>query len=132
MELAGGVLAEADELADRLHRRPAAGDADHRAEHAKLRAAVAILGVERVADEAAVAGSVWLPAAERADLGLELADRGRDQREMRARAMVGHDQAGREIVAAVEHQVDAGEQIRDVPRAEPRVRTLEADGGIEP
>ena len=47
-----------------------------RAEHAQLGAGVAIVGVERVADEAAVAG----PAAEQGDLALELLGGGGDQR----------------------------------------------------
>ena len=73
VQLAAGILAEAQDRADRLQRGEAAGDARHRAEHALLGAGVAILGVERVADEAAIAGPVRLPAAERADLRLEAA-----------------------------------------------------------
>ena len=66
----------------------------HRAEHAQLRAGVAILGVEGVADEAAIAGLVRLPAAEGADLRLELADRGGDERDAGGGAVVGDDRAG--------------------------------------
>ena len=45
--------------------------------------------------------------------------------------MIGHDQPGGEIVAAVEHQVDAVEQAGDIFGAEPRRPAL-ADVGIEP
>ena len=50
--------------------------AGQRAEHAQLRAIVAIVGVERIADEAAVAGL----RAEQPDLALELHRGRRKQR----------------------------------------------------
>ena len=84
MELAGRVGAEAGRSRGSPRARaklPAMPG--HRAEHAQLRAGVAILGVEGVADEAAIAGLVRLPAAEGADLRLELADRGGDERDAR-------------------------------------------------
>jgi hypothetical protein len=52
-----------------------------RPEDALLGAGVAIVGVERIADEAAVAGRVGLPAAKQPDLGLELHRGGGDERD---------------------------------------------------
>ena len=81
--------------------------AGQRAEHAQLRAIVAIVGVERIADEAAVAG----PAAEQADLPLELHCGGGHERDAEPHAGIADRQPGREIVAAVDHQVMAGKQL---------------------
>lgn len=75
MQLARGLIAEAHDLTDCFKRGEATGDAAHRAEHAKPRAGVAILGIECVTDEAAVAGPVLFPATERPDLRLELPNR---------------------------------------------------------
>src|SRR4051812_36574106 len=74
VKLARRTLGEAGEGANRFQGREAAGDAGHRAKHAKLGAGVAILGIEGVANEAAITGLALFPAAEGADLGLELAD----------------------------------------------------------
>ncbi len=71
--------------AHRFQRRERAREPGHRAEHAQFRAGVAIVRVEGVADEAAIAGLVRLPAAPGADLHLELADRRRDERDAGAR-----------------------------------------------
>ena len=123
--LPAGSLPKRHDRPDRLQRRPAAGEPGHRAEHAELGAGVAILGVERVADEAAIAGLVGLPAAKRADLRLELADCGRDQRHLGGRAPVGHGEPGGEIVAAIEHQIDPGEKRADIGDIEPRGNRLD-------
>ena len=69
--------ADADDRADRDQRGEAADGAGQRAEHAKLGAGVAIVGIERVADEAAVAGR--RSAAEQRDLALELLRGGGEQ-----------------------------------------------------
>ena len=81
--------------------------AGQRAEHAKLRAIVAIVGVERIADEAAIAGL----RPEQPDLSLELDRGGGKQRNAERHAGVADRQARREIVAAVDHQIMTGEQI---------------------
>src|SRR4051812_34016013 len=62
VQLSSAIVAEAGDGADRLKCGEAAGDAGHRAKHAKLRACVAILGVEGVPDEAAIAGPAFFPA----------------------------------------------------------------------
>ena len=130
MDLARRLAAEADDLPDRLQRRPAAGDPRHRAEHAQLGAIVAILGVEGVADEAAIAGPVRLPAAPGADLDLEHADRRRDERDAQRRAGVGDDQPGREIVAAVDDDVGAGEQPAGIAGGQPLAGSLKRTSGL--
>ena len=62
-------------------RGEAADRRGQRAEHAELGAIVAIVGVERIADEAAIAGL----GAEQPDLPLELHRGGRNAAECRAR-----------------------------------------------
>ena len=84
MQLAGRILADAEQGAQGDQRGEMAGRGGQRAEHAQFRASVAILGVERIADEAAIAGLRRLPAAEQADLALELAGGGGDQAECAA------------------------------------------------
>ena len=73
--------------------------AAQRAEDAKLGAIVAILGIERVADETAVARL----CPEQPDLPLELDRGGRDQRNGERNAGIADREPGREIVAAVDH-----------------------------
>ena len=69
----------------------------------KLGAGVAIVGVERIADEAAVAGT---PAKQR-DLALELLGSGRDERDAEPDRRIADDKPGREIVGAVDDEVVA-------------------------
>ncbi len=99
-----------DDRADRHQRGEAADRRGEGSKHALLGAGVAIVGVERVADEAAVAGLVGLPAAEEPDLALELHRRGGHQRNAKASERIADDQPRREIVAAVDDEVMAGEQ----------------------
>ena len=77
------VGGDAGDRADRDERGEAADGAGQRAEHAKLGAGVAIVGVEGVADEAAVAGA----AAEQRDLALELLRGGGEQGDAEAVAV---------------------------------------------
>lgn len=114
LEFSGGVLAETGDHADRFHRRETAHQPDHRAEHANFAAIVAIIGVERVADEAAVAGLVRFPAAEGAELPLELPDRRRNQRYMVFHRKVRDQQAGLVIVAAVDDRVERRKKCRAI------------------
>ena len=94
---------------------------DHGAEHAHFGAAVAILGVEGVSDEAAIAGrSASQP--ESPDLRLELADRGGDQGRAGDGGMNPRRSAGCEIIPSVEHQIGAVEHRRDISRAEATAR----------
>ena len=71
MHEAGGLLPETDDGLDCHECREMTSRRDQRAEDAKLRAIVAIVGVERIADEAAVAGTIRFPTAPQADLRLE-------------------------------------------------------------
>ena len=89
--------------------------AGQRAEHAELRAIVAIVRIEGVADEAAIAGL----RAEQADLSLELDRGGGKQRNAERDAGIAHREAGREIVAAVDHQIMPVEQSRRIVGADP-------------
>ena len=95
---------------DRLHCAKAADHPGHGAKYAIGSAGVAILGVEGVADPAAIAGLAWEMPGEVADLALEATERGAGQGHARADAGVGHGEAGREIVAAVEDQIGAREE----------------------
>lgn len=110
LEFSGGVLAEAGDHADRFHRRETAHQPDHRAENTNFAAIVAIFGVERVADETAIAGLVLFPAAEGAELPLELADRRRNQRDAVGDREIGDQQAGLVIVRPVDNCVKRGEK----------------------
>ena len=86
-----------------------------RAEHAQFGAIVAFVAVEGVADEAAEAGL----AAEQADLSLELDRGGGNQWNAEADAGVADRQPGREIVAAVEDQIMAAEQLDGIAGVDP-------------
>ena len=68
MKLARLVVADPDDPIDREQRGETADRCGQRAEHAQLGAIVAIVGVERVADEAAIARL----RTEQPDLALEL------------------------------------------------------------
>ena len=68
MQRARGIAADAGDGADRKQGGEASDGRRERAKHAKLGAGIAIVGVERVADEAAVAGA----RPEQGDLALEL------------------------------------------------------------
>jgi hypothetical protein len=98
MDVAGLVAADSDDRVDREQRRESSDRCGKGAEYAQLRAIVAILSVERVADEATVAGL----RAEQTDLPLELNRRGRDQRDAESDARIADGQPGREIVASVD------------------------------
>ncbi len=113
---------------DREQRGEAADGRGQRAEHAQLRAIVAILGVERIADEAAIAG----PGAEQPDLPLELHRGRRDQRNAERDAGVADRQPRREIVAAVDDQVVAAEQLVGIVRVDPLLDRLRVDEMVEP
>ena len=130
-QLARAVLAERDELAHRLDRGEAADHAGQRAEHALVRAAdVRPVGI--AADEAAIAGFSGIPPAIHGELALELSDRRRDQRHACRQRRVGDDQPRREIVAAVDHHVDALEQPRDVAAIQPPVDRQQLHVGVHP
>ena len=102
--------------------------AGQRAEHPELGAIVAILGVERVADEAAVAG----PGAEQPDLALELHRRRRQQRNAELNAGVADREPSGEIVAAVNHQIVAGEQLVGIVRHRSVAGPASVDEAVEP
>ena len=84
MQLALCALAKTGQIPYRLHRRKAAHQAAHRAEDALGCAIIAIIGVMRVADKAAIAGSVGQPSSEGSDLTVELANGRADQRNARS------------------------------------------------
>ena len=70
------VAADAGDQADREQSGEAADGRGQRAEHAEFSAGIAIVGVERITDETAVAGL----GAEQRDLALKLLRGGRKQR----------------------------------------------------
>ena len=86
------------------HQRGEAADcAGEGAKHAKLGAGVAIVCVERIADEAAVTGT---PAKQR-DLALELLGSRRDERDSQPDGRIADDEPGCEIIRAVDDEVVA-------------------------
>src|SRR4029079_18362249 len=95
--------------------RDAAHGGSEGTEHPELRAIIAIVRVEGVADEAAVAGL----SPEQADLSLELNRRRGKQRNAKADARVADCQPRGEIVAAVDHEVMTDEQFAGILRVDP-------------
>jgi len=92
-----------DDRPDCEQRGEVSDRAGQRAEYAELRASIAIVGVERVADEAAIAR----PISKQRDLTLELLGGGGDQRNAEPYRRVADRQPGREIVGAVDDEVVA-------------------------
>ena len=117
--------------ADRAHRREGPHHPGHRAQHAVGGACVAIVGVEGVADEAAVAGVPRQMAGEVGDLTLEAAERGAGQRHAGGDAGVRDEQAGGEVVAAVEDHAGPLGDLRGVRSPHTADDRAARDGGIE-
>jgi hypothetical protein len=106
MKLACLILANSNDPIDGKQSRKAADRGGKRAEHAELRAIVAIVRIECIADEATIAGM----RSEQPDLSLELDCRRRDERRAQLYAGVADRQARREIIAAVDDDIVAVEQ----------------------
>jgi hypothetical protein len=96
-----------------------------------LHAIVAIVGIERFADEAAIAGLGGFPAAEQSDLSLKLNGGGGDQRYSQLCRRVADEQPGREIVAAVEDKIVAREQPLSVAFVQPLRDPMNGDVGVQ-
>jgi hypothetical protein len=98
---AGLFVSDSDYRVDRQQRREISDGSCQRPKHSKLGTIVAIVGIERVADEAAIARA----ASEQPDLALEL-DGGRGkQRDIERHAGIADGKPGSEIVAAVDDQI---------------------------
>ena len=105
MELACLVLSDSDDRIDRQQGREAPDCRCQRAKNTELRTIVAIVGIEGVADEAAIARA----RAEQSDLALELDGGSRDQRKVQRDAGIADGQPRREIVASVDDQMMTAE-----------------------
>jgi hypothetical protein len=68
---------------------------------------------------------------EGADLALEAADRGREQRDPRRHAGIGHRQPRGEVVAPIEHEIGAGEHFGGVVARHPPAHAPHLDLRIE-
>src|SRR5687768_14183301 len=108
-----------------------AGRSGDSAQYSQLRAGIAIVGVERIADKAAVAGLAGFPAAQQRDLRLELRGSRRDQRNRQLDTGLVDRQPGDEIVASVEHQIVAGEQLACIVVAEALRNWVDLDVRVE-
>ncbi len=124
-------FAKSSDHADCLHRGEAAHQADHRAENADFGAAITVVGIMRVANEAAVAGLVRLPPTKRADLAVELANRRRNERHARCDAQVIHDQPCRKIIAPVNHDINTVKQCGRGRARHPLAQRLHYDIGVK-
>src|SRR4030095_12567988 len=100
-QVSGHVRANAGNGTDGNERCKIADDSGQSADDSALSAIVAIVVVERVSDEAAIAGLIALPTAEQADLTLELPCRRGDQRNSERVGYVRNYQSRGEIVAAL-------------------------------
>src|SRR6476620_11222885 len=127
MDLPGLIFADPDDAVDRQQGREAADGRDQWAEHAKLGAIVAILDIEGIADKAAIARF----RAEQPDLPLELDRSGGNEQHAETDAGVADGQAGREIVASVDHQIMTGEQRARVVGNDALTRGADLDKMIE-
>ena len=124
-------FAKSSDYADCLHRGEAAHQANHRAEDTDFGAAIAVIGVMRVANEAAVAGLIGLPSTKRTDLAVELANRRRNERHARGDAQVIDDQPRRKIIASVDHDINTVEQRGIGLWRHPLAQRLHRDIGVE-
>ena len=120
---------------DELHRFGGlrrADDADDRREDAHDRAA-RFLELFALAEQAVVAGRGGIPRVEDRDLAVEADRRAGDERRLRGDAGAVHGMPGREIVAAVEHDIGARHEGRQFGRPDPGLHRLDAhfrvDGG---
>ena len=114
MQLSGLVLANVDKGIDREKGRKAADGAGECPENPKLSTIVAVVSIEGVADEAAIAGF----RAKQPDLPLKLHCGRRQQRNPQLHTGVADREPRREIVASVDHQVVVGQQARRVLSAD--------------
>lgn len=130
MQLALLWLSKARQRAYRLHRREAAHKPAHRAQNALCGAIVAIIGVVGIADETAIAWRVCLPSGECANLSVKLPNRGADQGYFGRKAQVTDDQARGEIVAAIDHNIDARQYVGAGVFANPLGDRVEGDVGV--
>ena len=112
MQLARRIIAKSCEEADRFHRGKASHQPAHRTQYALSCAIIAVIGVMRVANEAAVAGAVSVIAGEGSNLAVKLADRGADERHACGEAEIVYQQPCAEIIAAVDNNVDACQDFR--------------------
>lgn len=131
MELACLGFAKSGQHPDRLHRGEAAHQADHCAQDADFGAAITIISIMRIANKTAVARLAILPAAKRADLAVELANGGRNQRHLRRNAKIIDDQPRREIVAAVNHDINPFKQRKASHGCHPFANPLHRDIGVK-
>ena len=129
-QLARAIVAKADDRAHRLQRGEAAQHPGHCAEHAEIGAAVA-RRIGGVADEAAIAWLVRLPAAEHAELALELPDRRRDERDARGVCRVGDGEPRRETVGAIEHNVRSRDQVGSIVYGEALCVQIQRDMRVD-
>ena len=106
---------------DCLKRRKSPGPARHRAQHAVLGAAVAVVGVEGVAHETAVARLIGQMPRKGANLALEAADRGAEQGHGGRDASVRHRQPGGEVIGPVQYEVGPCEQAAGIVAGYPQV-----------
>ena len=124
-------FAKSRDHADCLHRGEAAHQANHRAEDANFGAAITVVSIMRITNEAAVAGLVRLPPAKRTNLAVELANRRRNERHTRADAQVIDDQPCRKIIAPVDHDINAVEQCGRGFARHPLAQRLHGDIGVK-
>ena len=111
MQLALLRLSKACQRTNGLHRGKGSHQATHRAKHALRGTVVAIIGVMRIADKATIARCIIQPSGECTNLSMKLANRGANQRHLRGKAQLVDDQARGEIIAAVDHDIDALQNV---------------------
>lgn len=116
---------------DGLHRCEASDHARHRTEHTVGSASIAIIAIEGVAHEAAVAWLVWQMPGEVRHLSLKASDSRARKWNSRFDAGVRNSEPSREVVTAVEYDVCAGNGIGGVVSRHSRDDHADLEVGIE-
>ncbi len=128
MQLSWLILANTKDEVERKERCKTADRRRKSSEDSELRTIVAIISVERVPDEAAVAGF----RAKHPDLPLELDRSSRNQWKAQSDARIADGKARRKIVAPVDHQVMVADQLRGIFCIDPLLDRLHRNEPVQP
>ena len=97
-----------------MHRRKRTNHADHCPQHTHIGASIAIGGIERIADKAAVTGLIGQMPGKIGHLPLKPPQRRAGQRHTQRDTGIRHRQPRGEIVGAIQHHICPGQQISGI------------------
>lgn len=128
MDRPGLVISNADDGVDRQHGGKCTDSRGKRAQNALLGARIAVVSIERVADEASITGL----GTKQPDLSLKLHRRRRQQWNAEPHAGVTDGKSRGEIVAAVDHQAMIADQVWSIVGVQPLLDRIHRDEPVEP